>query len=546
MLSGGHLACYVSGMVFPSAHRAWCIAASAAALLYLVAGIFLGSRPFDDTFISYRYAANVAHGDGLVFNKGEHVLGTTTPLWAFVLAALSKLGLPIPPTAFFVSLLFGPVIGCLIFNLLRRLDHGIPVAALSAILFFGLFDFLSLARSGMETSLFTCLVLATLYTGLTRRWMLAGLGAFLSCITRPEGVLLLAALGAQFAVGRSSNGSTDGRRAMLGLLAFAVPAAAWLAWTSHYYGSIIPQTIRAKAHYTTLDPKLVKFSWMNVRLFLFKGQYGGFIFQNTWLSMSFLLNLLAATGVVKLLWHARTERARGVLSFMTLAFFPLAFAGGLSITHAFTFFPWYYGPLYPFLALLAVLGANWLWSLSTRTVDTRGLSIWRVSTRTRAPISAGGALALQIKTPWIDTWRGGSVAVGLLVCAQLLAALLIKLPADRAYFWLRGLDSSVQPVPRTPNLTLATTEIGVIGWERLSARILDISGLVTPAALLQTKAVYLRSTRPDYVLLRTDNAADYLADLARDPWFATNYELISSVQDPYSPRAFQTFHRRDL
>lgn len=41
----------------------------------------------DDAFITYRYARNLAEGQGLVFNAGEHHLGTTAPGWAVVLAA---------------------------------------------------------------------------------------------------------------------------------------------------------------------------------------------------------------------------------------------------------------------------------------------------------------------------------------------------------------------------------------------------------------------------------------------------------------------------
>jgi len=35
----------------------------------------------DDAFITFRYAANIANGNGLVYNLGERVLGTSTPLF---------------------------------------------------------------------------------------------------------------------------------------------------------------------------------------------------------------------------------------------------------------------------------------------------------------------------------------------------------------------------------------------------------------------------------------------------------------------------------
>jgi hypothetical protein len=62
-----------------------------AALLWLaVAALFcfrLQGRSLDDFFITYRYAQNLAQGNGLVFNPGERVFGTTAPGLALLLAA---------------------------------------------------------------------------------------------------------------------------------------------------------------------------------------------------------------------------------------------------------------------------------------------------------------------------------------------------------------------------------------------------------------------------------------------------------------------------
>jgi hypothetical protein len=49
---------------------------------------------FDDAMISMRYAYNLAHGNGLVWNIGERVQGFTNPLWVFYMAALHLLPLP--------------------------------------------------------------------------------------------------------------------------------------------------------------------------------------------------------------------------------------------------------------------------------------------------------------------------------------------------------------------------------------------------------------------------------------------------------------------
>src|SRR5215468_3827839 len=49
----------------------------------------------DDGYISFRYARNLAHGHGLVFNPGhERVEGYTNLLWVLILAAGNLLGAP--------------------------------------------------------------------------------------------------------------------------------------------------------------------------------------------------------------------------------------------------------------------------------------------------------------------------------------------------------------------------------------------------------------------------------------------------------------------
>ena len=53
--------------------------------------VFLWSNaPYDidDAPITYRYAQNLADGKGFVYNEGEYIQGTTTPLYTLALAAL--------------------------------------------------------------------------------------------------------------------------------------------------------------------------------------------------------------------------------------------------------------------------------------------------------------------------------------------------------------------------------------------------------------------------------------------------------------------------
>jgi hypothetical protein len=89
---------------------------------------------FDDAMISLRYAANLAQGQGLVWNPGERVEGFTNPLMVFLMAAaVAGAG---PWYAPLVVQLFGIAIVLLTLGLVAALvwwdDRQHPGAALAA------------------------------------------------------------------------------------------------------------------------------------------------------------------------------------------------------------------------------------------------------------------------------------------------------------------------------------------------------------------------------------------------------------------------------
>jgi hypothetical protein len=49
-----------------------------------IAVYFYCAAPFEDAYITLRYARNIASGLGFVYNPCEPVLGTTTPLWTLL------------------------------------------------------------------------------------------------------------------------------------------------------------------------------------------------------------------------------------------------------------------------------------------------------------------------------------------------------------------------------------------------------------------------------------------------------------------------------
>jgi 4-amino-4-deoxy-L-arabinose transferase-like glycosyltransferase len=98
-------------------------------LAFAAAGVLLfqalqGPQPIDDAFITYRYARSLTSGAGFVYNLGEKVLGTTTPLYTLILSAFAFIfgSRSIPAISFTVALVADTVN----IILLYRLTHHIP------------------------------------------------------------------------------------------------------------------------------------------------------------------------------------------------------------------------------------------------------------------------------------------------------------------------------------------------------------------------------------------------------------------------------------
>ena len=154
---------------------------------------------YDDAFISFRYARNLAGGEGLVFNPGERVEGYTNMLWTCLLAGAMALGGDPILAAKVLGVVSGVIVLALSALLTHRLSPGgglwvtVPGLLLSATA--------SLPRhalSGMETVSFSACLLLALWieagSDTLRNRFLAGLALGLATLTRPEGLLFFACL----------------------------------------------------------------------------------------------------------------------------------------------------------------------------------------------------------------------------------------------------------------------------------------------------------------------------------------------------------------
>lgn len=66
--------------------------------------LLLRTHSYDDPFITFRYAQNLATSQGFVYNPGVRVLSTTSPLYALILVIPAWLGWSLP--------VVGNIMGC--------------------------------------------------------------------------------------------------------------------------------------------------------------------------------------------------------------------------------------------------------------------------------------------------------------------------------------------------------------------------------------------------------------------------------------------------
>ena len=213
----------------------------------------------DDAFISFRYAKNLAHGAGLVFNPGaERVEGYTNFLWVVALAAFDRIGIAPEHIAPILSLLLTVVLwGLVVSASVRFLPERAPafIVVLPA-------AWMALTRSvavwstsGLETRLFEVLTVAgvlRLIDDVAREpgprarppWGAVLLG--LAALTRPDGMLTGAcamAAAAAVLLWRRRLAIAD---ALLHAGAFGAIVGGHLLFRHAYYGAWLPNTYYAK------------------------------------------------------------------------------------------------------------------------------------------------------------------------------------------------------------------------------------------------------------------------------------------------------------
>jgi hypothetical protein len=519
--------------VHPTTHRSrikWLLIAGLVTLA-LLARLVPGERIVDDAYITFRYARNVVEGNGFVYNPGERVLGTTTPLYTLLLSglALATGSRDFSTLALALNALAGALSVALLYSLGKRFAGHPAPAAVIALLWAVSPHSVTFAIGGMETDLTVALLLAAAYTHVTGRPRAMAALSALALLARPDTVILLGLLWLDLTLARLQKRQfADLLKEGLITLVLLAP---WLIFGTLYFGSPLTGSIAAKSITYRLPSQAG-----SIRLLQ---HYATPFFESQVLPPNGVLAVFALyCGLCALGGLNAFRRNRRT---WPLTAYPFVYFAVFAVANP-LLFRWYLSPPMPFYFLLIFTGT---WKLA-RDLGS-ALSNLKPKTLKPSPVSlcifalfTVAALALTLNAWELDPGHGPD-----------------RPAPEMAWFKLELLYAQAADVVLSraaPGDTLCAGDIGMLGY-RTNLHILDTVGLVTSEAARHYPAdpsIYvINYAIPADLVLAFD--PDYIVilevygrlGLLPDPRFQARYRLLEKFEtDIYGSDGMLIFARQ--
>jgi hypothetical protein len=498
--------------------------------LALAARLIPGPRMIDDAFITFRYARNIVHGVGFLYNAGERVLGTTTPFYTLLMAALSIITRSenYPVLAWVTNALADATSMFLLYHLGRRLSNS-PLVGWAAALLWAIAPMsVTFAIGGMETSVFILLMLATFIAHIERRLYLSATFAAMAFLTRPDAVLIVALVFGQLVLENVNPKTFNVKTLAAWALVFASVAAPWLIFATAYFGSPIPQSVSAKslAYRLPQEAALARFI-----------QHLGVPFSES--------DVFDVGGLIRLVIYLTLYLAALLSAFrreprsLPLLAYPLLYVAIFAVGNP-LIFRWYLAPPLPAYCLGILLG------------------IWQLS-----------HIQFQVSNSKLEHLKSGiwNLIFGLIVALYLVAGLRAwtlhpdhgpDRPAPQMAFIQLELLYHQVAADLKPHVNASTViaagDIGALGYDT-NARILDTLGLISPQTLqyypLDPGLYVIAYAMPPQLIL--DQRPDWIVSpevyirngVLKDTRLQAQYQLFETIStDIYGSHGLLIFHRR--
>ena len=480
--------------------------------LTLALGLYLGRMAFDDPFVTYRYARNISRGYGLVYNQGEHVLSTTAPLYALLLAGGALLIDDLPALSNWLNIIALFAGGCFIYLLCREFRYK-WMGLIAAMLF--ITSPLLWLSLGFESSFYLVLVLGAFYFYFRDQLLITAALLALALLTRGDGIIPAAVLNLHYFVTRH-------RFPWQAVAVYLALSAPLLIYLMLVFGSPLPVTLAAKAAQAKLG---VTGFYAHTTFF-----EGAWILTRAYLQQSKLYLFFVPCMLIGMMVILRHGRWLWPMLLWAALYFSAYQLLGVAPYH------WYYVPLIPAFVFLIAWGAAILIARISSWLEWPG---WLIA-------AAAGALGVLLLVPQFTSdaqmhqalLHPGGIAPESTVYKVLPEA---KVEVYRQVGeWLKE---------HTPeDAVIGVTEVGVIGYYS-ERTMVDFLGLLHPDVVDALKrgdmSWALLYYQPDYVVLTQVNPL-YSYDLRADEWFKLAYVPVQVFEDPRFWGGPVTVYRRQI
>jgi len=406
---------------------------------------------YDDPFITYRYSENLRHGLGFVFNSGEKVLSTTTPLFTLLLALLGEIWSDIPKLANLIGA-FSLALGGLFLWDLAQTWH-MPLVGWGGLFLYPTFPLL-VSTMGSETLLYIAICLGAFAMYARQSYSLTAIFSALAVLTRPDGILVAIILAAHFLL--------IGRRQVrwVSIALFLCLTIPWFVFAWSYFGSPLPVTMVVKQHQGSMA--------------ISQGFFEGWLtIFRPYLSWPYFIELgLVIAGLIFMF--------RKASQWVLILFWTLLYFFSYSVLGVSRYF-WYYAPLLPIWIVMIGLGVS---------------SLQRFFSPNRKRIF----------------WIGFLVLFLCLSLVQSLDLWHLRQTPDPRLIMYRDVGEWLQE-NTLPSSSVGTLEVGIIGFYS-QRKIIDFAGLIQPIVgdQLTKSSTYDDSAvwavdyfQPDYLALSAKN-----------------------------------------
>jgi hypothetical protein len=434
--------------------------------LVTVAGaVVMWDWSYDDPYITYRYARNLANGLGFVYNAGQHVLSTTSPFFALILTPVTRLNGDIPRAANLIGLI-GVAAGAIgLWDMARAHRH--HTAGWVMLALYPTFPLL-LNTLGSEMPLYVGLCILAISRYARQHYSVCAVLAGVATLTRPDGVLLAIVLVAAWSIEhRSLAAWCKGLSLVIRpAVIYVVIVGAWVAFAWAYFGSTLPTTLCAKIAQGMLHGSELFLPGLGTIL-------SGYLPRTNWIAVG--------CAVIGLVVGARQRSSLLLVTVWSTVFFIAYSLIGVS-----RYF-WYYVSVVPGFVVIVSLGVE------------------------QAIHSLRWATMRLLHTYWLAQWTSlgsAGLLVLIILAGQGLHIALMAAQGDPRIPVYRAAGEWLNR-NTAPDATVAALEVGALGYYGQRTMI-DFAGLIQPeisselvrAGGYEQVALWaLSKYKPDYLVL---------------------------------------------